>query len=605
MGCMESKECDSEDAGSLKQDIPDINHNENDHSNGDEKINTELPSVKMLNYEDYELGELLGEGGMGVVYSATCKQDGSLVAMKFFGYHGRRLVEDDIHREIGIMAGLNGIKGIVQMLGIFYDTESGYIPNKKFRKSLPVIVMEHLAGGEMFTRIYERKTVSELYIARAFKDVIHALDDMHKRGYLHRDLKLENIMLVNEAEDSPVKIIDFGMVVKLPEGSEYYHSKGVQGTRGYVAPESLTHSEYSAKSDLWQAGCTLYALLSGFQAFNPHRPEQIVHGRPFRMVGEGWDTISIEAKDLVARLLRKSVSSRLSAEEVLAHPWLVNTISDRDLGEEYYARVKNLALRQKMKKFFMDNEIAKGNQTRKEKLKTALPLLLSSDNSKRTGDSAEVFENKLKRLKEVILQSYSRSRSESLQSTASGEVQCEATSSSNVNIVNAVDTSDIEFDVDLSSGDMTYSTFVSVLKECGLDELATRKVFKIFDINKTGRVDLKEFLVTMVAFRPDDDEEDIVDESDADVRMYFNIFDISETGYIDLEELRLAVGCIFLDENNPLFHGTDKTDIDVEALFQAIDISDNGRITFDEFKAFYDAVLVQSTKRMLEPEENE
>eukprot|EP00602_Paraphysomonas_sp_CaronLab_P002997 CAMPEP_0185032234 /NCGR_PEP_ID=MMETSP1103-20130426/20169_1 /TAXON_ID=36769 /ORGANISM="Paraphysomonas bandaiensis, Strain Caron Lab Isolate" /LENGTH=586 /DNA_ID=CAMNT_0027568055 /DNA_START=54 /DNA_END=1814 /DNA_ORIENTATION=+ len=572
-----------------------------------EKI-SDLPSVQMLQYTDYILGNMLGEGGMGIVYSATSKHDGHIVAMKFFGYNGNRLIEDDIHREIGIMAGLNGIHGVVQMIGIFYDSDVGYLPNKIFRKALPVIVMEYLAGGEMFTRIYERKTVSELYLARAFKDVIHALDDMHKRGYLHRDLKLENIMLVNDSEDSPVKIIDFGMVVKLPEGEKYFKSQGVQGTRGYVAPESLTHSEYSAKSDIWQAGCVLYALLSGFQAFNPHRPEQIVHGRMFRMVGEGWDAISAEAKDLVARLLRKSVDNRLSADEILSHPWLVNNINDKDLGEEYYTRVKNLALRQKMKKFFMDNEIAKGNQARKKKLKAALPLLVSNENPKRSGDSAEVFESKIKRLKEVIMQSYSRSRSGSLHSMASSEGQCgasEVANAVNSDTICAVEVNDGDIDVDLSSGIMNFPTFVSVLKECGLEELATRKVFRIFDITKTGVVDLKEFLITMVAFRPDDEEEEDADESDANVRMYFNIFDINETGYIDLEELKLAVGCIFLDENNPLFHGTDKTAIDVEALFHTIDTAKNGRITFDEFKNFYDAVLIQSTKRMLEPEENE
>ena len=72
------------------------------------------------------------------------------------------------------------------MAGVFMDTKSGYAEYKVDTKQYPVICMELLEGGDMFDRIQMRKTVSEQYIARIFRDVVLALDGVHKKGFLHR-----------------------------------------------------------------------------------------------------------------------------------------------------------------------------------------------------------------------------------------------------------------------------------------------------------------------------------------------------------------------------------------------------------------------------------
>ena len=476
------------------------------------------------------------------------------------------------------------------------DTKGGYVRNKIHLMCLPVIVMEYMGGGEMFDRIQERKSITEKYISRVLKDVMKGLEGLHSCGYLHRDIKLENLMLVDTSNQSHVKIIDFGMMVEMDTALQRFQSKGVQGTRGYVAPESITRSEYSPKTDVFQTGCTLYALLSGFQAFNPNRLDQLINGKYFKMQGSGWDNISAEAKALVEGMLKKDPAERLSVQEVLQSPWLRYGASEMDMGEAYYDRIKNLVLRQKVKDFFLDCHISEGNKVRRARLKELVPYLthstvFDSNSSTPTMRTAELsptasaeFDDKIARLREVVIRSCSM-RSQRAYSGDNLQIPCRGDSGRITDL----------------SRQLKYEDFVRILNECGLPELANRKVFRIFDIGKNGQIDLKEFLVTMVAFRGEDDETKDQSDDDSEVWFYFNMFDINNTGHIDLEELKLAVECILLDDCSPRFmvrnFGDDK---DIETLFKAMDIGHDGLVDYGEFKAFYDTIIIQSSPRLEE-----
>jgi calcium-dependent protein kinase len=151
------------------------------------------------------------------------------------------------------------------MESLFYDTPEGFVDgkNQQYLQSYPVIVMEMVSGGELFHRIKKQVDSncipSESYLAHMFRSVVFALESIHRRNYIHRDLKLDNLLLVSDAEDSPVKIIDFGCMVQLPLGQHVSHRKNeLAGTPGCYAPESLLRFEYSFKSDIWQVGCILY-----------------------------------------------------------------------------------------------------------------------------------------------------------------------------------------------------------------------------------------------------------------------------------------------------------------------------------------------------------
>mmetsp|Transcript_2935 Transcript_2935/g.4448 ORF Transcript_2935/g.4448 Transcript_2935/m.4448 type:complete len:650 (+) Transcript_2935:131-2080(+) len=607
--------------------------------------------VSHLNAEDFVVNSYVAEGGMGVVYSAYRKQDKSKVALKFFGYNEHHVSVSDICGEIKLLQNVSGIEGVVQLYGVFMDSIHGYAQFKLDHKAYPVICMELLEGGDMFEWIHCRKRVSEKYLGTIFKSVILALQGIHSRRLLHRDLKPENLMLVSENDDSAVKIIDFGLMVELPEGKQVYTSVDVMGTRGYVAPESISRSEYSVKSDVWQAGCTLYSLLSGKAAFS-HHLSQTTSGKYYPMTGVAWNGISEEAKDLVSNMLRQDPSCRFSTQQVLDHPWMRNQVSDENMDDLYYRRIKTLALRQKLKAFFQKKGVFEENKILKEKLRGALPFLNpknkietiphretmsrieihpsiqllrkpvrchtdskilydNNSNSTTTCLDEEEFDEKMCTLRNVMIESLSggklhadsdgenKSIPSSLQDNTSSVV-CIGSSVANETDSSAVGS---EHDYQMLSKEptiipppqereITFPSFVAIMLQCDLPELATPEVFRIFDISKTGTIRLQDFLLTMVALRESTACPEDIDDTDANIRLYFDLFDVDDNGTISVNDLMLALECLFRSDNSTtnqcIAH-------DVNSLFETMDIHQSGQVDFNEFKEFYEAVLVNSS----------
>jgi serine/threonine protein kinase len=179
-----------------------------------------------------------------------------------------------------------------------------------------------------------------------------------------------------------VRIIDFGLVVKL-EG-DLFTSQKISGTRGYHAPETLKWKQYSSKSDIWQAGVCLYSMLSGFLPFHPDNDVQTIDAKYFPMTGPAWLGISDRAKDLVSRLLIAEPEKRATIGDILHHPWMTSEASQVELGVDYVARIKHLALRQKMRGFFLQNGIGETNKLRRGHLAEFLPFLKPSARTKLT-----------------------------------------------------------------------------------------------------------------------------------------------------------------------------------------------------------------------------
>lgn len=605
--------------------------------------------------EEFSVENFIQQGGSGRVYFGYWRQNSEnrKVALKFFGYCDREPNEKQIYEEIDLLQTLRGIDGIVQLQATFMDPPWGMVSGKYFRKSYPCIVMEMLEGGEVFEKIEATGAISENDLALMFQGIILALDSIHKRRYIHRDVKLENLMFVNNLPNSPVKIIDFGMMVRLEKGKTFYRSPTIQGTAGYVAPESLTYAIYSAASDIWQAGVCLYSMLSGFAPFHPKHPEQITEHSYFPMVGLGWDGISAAAKDLVAKILVKNPDDRITAAEILRHPWVTTEKAPRhQLGSDYSLRIKHLGIRQKMKTFFVENNIQE-HRLRRDHLKLFLPALRdqqmndivispsdedslgldtsqaslnrssSVDSSK---DSPEEFSGKVKTLKCVVMNKIV-DRSDSKDYYSDSPFGSPPSHSFVPNLLefsfdnDEIRSSTLEnFGPNFSAGftsnswEIDYLTFVNVMCESGLADLANHQVFGIFDAKSSGMINCKDFLLTMLALIPEEDSPTgEVDENNNPARLFFNLFDINDRGYIGIEELRLVVGCLMQDDTLPLgclsseWSQTDEvgpnngfSNRNIEDLFNSIDVNGDGRIDFEEFQSFYEAVLANSmTKRSL------
>ncbi|XP_070104456.1 MAP kinase-interacting serine/threonine-protein kinase 1 isoform X5 [Equus przewalskii] len=290
-------------------------------------------------FEDtYKLtSELLGEGAYAKVQGAVSLQNGKEYAVKIIekqAGHSRSRV----FREVETLYQCQGNKNILELIEFFEDDTRFYL------------VFEKLQGGSILAHIQKRKHFNERDASRVVRDVAAALDFLHTKGIAHRDLKPENILCESPEKVSPVKICDFdlGSGVKLNNSCTPITTPELTtpcGSAEYMAPEVVEvftdeATFYDKRCDLWSLGVVLYIMLSGYPPFVGHcgadcgwdRGEvcSVCQNKLFESIQEGkyefpdkdWAHISSEAKDLISKLLVRDAKQRLSAAQVLQHPWV-------------------------------------------------------------------------------------------------------------------------------------------------------------------------------------------------------------------------------------------------------------------------------------------
>ena len=144
---------------------------------------------------------------------------------------------------------------------------------------------------------------------------------LHKYGIVHRDLKLENIMMTDTTEKSVPKLVDFGLAKMIGPNER---ATEPFGTLGYVAPEILEKKPYTFSCDLWSLGCIVYALLCSSLPFDHDSQKETIRMTcEDRVVFDSpqWCDYSPECTDLIFRLLIKRPEERITLDQALAHPW--------------------------------------------------------------------------------------------------------------------------------------------------------------------------------------------------------------------------------------------------------------------------------------------
>lgn len=161
-------------------------------------------------------------------------------------------------------------------------------------------MLEYMAGKDLFDYIAKRDYVLPEERAKSIMfQIIQGVHYLHSFGIVHRDLKLENIMMSDQKEQASPKIVDFGLS-KIIGPNETANEPF--GTLGYVAPEVLKKQPYTFSCDIWSLGCILYALLSGSLPFDHNDQKELM-----RMTMEDalkfdlpvWDKVSITCKGLL------------------------------------------------------------------------------------------------------------------------------------------------------------------------------------------------------------------------------------------------------------------------------------------------------------------
>jgi serine/threonine protein kinase len=196
------------------------------------------------------------------------------------------------------------------------------------------VVTEILHGGAVLDAILRMK--DERYTEAEAKVVVQrtlrGIDYLHKNLVVHRDLKLENLMLKLEDDLSSVVIVDFGLAKRCRDkkGSVVLpHAQGVDdsavGTPVYAAPEVVEEKSYGAAVDMWSLGVIVYILVTGAMPRDLWK-SALKYGRvaeaDFGFDCYEWDTVSEAARDFVRRCLTHDPKRRLSAADALEHPWM-------------------------------------------------------------------------------------------------------------------------------------------------------------------------------------------------------------------------------------------------------------------------------------------
>lgn len=188
------------------------------------------------------------------------------------------------------------------------------------------MVMEYASGGDLLRHMKKSRRLSEADARRLFRQIVFGLGHVHSRGVLHRDIKLDNILLDG---DGSVKICDFG-VSKIIAKSDVIREQC--GTPAYIAPEIITSQGYEGfYADHWSLGVLLYAMLCGaipFKAENMLELLKVVRASPLTFPA----AVSDNAKNLIKGLLTVNPYQRFSIPEILSHPWMLDE-DLKSLGE--------------------------------------------------------------------------------------------------------------------------------------------------------------------------------------------------------------------------------------------------------------------------------
>ncbi|XP_063350992.1 calcium/calmodulin-dependent protein kinase type IV [Pelmatolapia mariae] len=284
--------------------------------------------------EFYTLSSELGRGATSIVYRCEEKQTQKPYAVKVL----KKTIDKKIVRtEIGVLLRLSH-PNIIQLKEIF-ETDTDI-----------ALVLELVTGGELFDRIVERGYYSERDAAHVIKQILEAVAYLHENGVVHRDLKPENLLYADLSLDAPLKIADFGLSKII---DDQVTMKTVCGTPGYCAPEILRGNAYGPEVDMWSVGVILYILLCGFEPFFDPRGDQYMYSRilncDYEFVSPWWDEVSLNAKDLVSKLIVLDPHKRLSVREALQHPWVLGKAARFSHMDTTQRKLQEFNARRKLK----------------------------------------------------------------------------------------------------------------------------------------------------------------------------------------------------------------------------------------------------------------
>nr|CAD1819153.1 unnamed protein product [Ananas comosus var. bracteatus] len=317
---------------------------------------------------------------------------------------------------------------------------------------------------------------------------------------MHRDLKPENFLLATKNEGAMLKATDFGLSVFIEEGKVY---RDIVGSAYYVAPEVLRRS-YGKEIDVWSAGVILYILLSGVPPFWAETERGIfdaVLQGDIDFESEPWPSISYGAKDLVRKMLIQDPKKRITAAQVLEHPWLREggEASDKPIDSAVLSRMKQFRAMNKLKKMALKVIAENLNE---EEIKGLKQMFINIDTDNSGTITYEELKTGLARLGSKLSEAEVKQLMDAADVDGNGSIDY-------IEFITAtMHRHKLERDEHLykafqyfdkdNSGFITRDELESALTEHGMGDAATIKdIISEVDADNDGRINYEEFCAMM------------------------------------------------------------------------------------------------------------
>eukprot|EP00536_Pseudo-nitzschia_multiseries_P003353 jgi/Psemu1/185678/e_gw1.51.59.1 len=281
----------------------------------------------LQNLYDVDWKSPLGEGGFGAVYLGQEKETGDLAAVKEISKEYTN--DSSFQREMDAFLHIRKAGGHPNICGMRENFDEG---------DFYYLVLDLVQGGEVFDHLIKDGAYSEADAARLVREVGSALSFLHGIGLVHSDLKPENLMLSSKnSSDAVIKVVDFGCAEIIDKNSPYFSPDGIEyvvNTPGYSPPEVVgrerksTHLEPSA--DMFAMGVIIYIMLTGIHPFDvtgqstdEQMNQRVLHNvLPPLHKSPITAHLSPSAIDLIEKLIDWDPKTRMTALELLNHPWV-------------------------------------------------------------------------------------------------------------------------------------------------------------------------------------------------------------------------------------------------------------------------------------------